>query len=186
MLKRILLALSLLGATAAYAQYVNTWPTGPAGQGGTVTGGVGLCLNTSGYAVPCSASTPTYTAPASADPCSLNAHTVTPISITSATTTNIVAGTASKKTWICSISLSTGIADNVGIVEGTGATCGTGTAGVIGGTTAANGINLAANGTFSLGNSTGTIAATAVAADNLCLITSSVGPLSGAIVTVQQ
>ena len=77
-----------------------------------------------------------------ADPCMTVAATYTPISITSATTTRIIAPTASKKTYICHIFMVSAIANNIGIVEGTGGTCGAGTAGVVGGTTAANGVNL--------------------------------------------
>ena len=61
MLKRILIALAfILAGAPAYAQ--STWPTPQTPTGGpTVTGGVGLCLNASGQAVPCGASTPGYT-----------------------------------------------------------------------------------------------------------------------------
>lgn len=121
-----------------------------------------------------------------ADPCSTVAQTSTPISITTGTTTRIVAPTSAKKTYICYLFLTSAAADNVGIVEGTGGTCGTGTAGVIGGTTAANGPNFAANGgaAFSAG---GVVAAAVTAGTNvdLCLITSASTPLAGVIKWVQ-
>lgn len=120
------------------------------------------------------------------DPCETVAQTSTPISITTATTTRIVPPASSKKTHICYIFLTSAAADNVGIVEGTGGTCGTGTAGVIGGTTAANGPNFAANGGLSLtaGGKTA-VAATAGTNVDLCLITSAATPLAGVIKWVQ-
>lgn len=120
------------------------------------------------------------------DPCEANAQTYAPISITTATTTRIVAPSASNKTYICSLFLTSAAADNVGIVEGTGGTCGTGTAGVIGGTTAANGPNFAANGGMFLqaGGKTA-VAQTAGTNVDLCLITSAATPLAGGIRYVQ-
>ena len=63
MLKRIILAAVIaISATLAHAQ--STWPTPQSPSGGpSVTGGVGLCLNASGYAVPCNGSTPTVITP---------------------------------------------------------------------------------------------------------------------------
>ncbi len=121
-----------------------------------------------------------------ADPCEVNTPTYTPISITSATTTRIVAPTSAKKTYICHIFLQSAIANNVGIVEGTGGTCGSGTAGVVGGTTAANGVNLAANQGFIDGNGRHAVWSTAGTNVDLCLITSAAGPLSGTVKSVAQ
>lgn len=120
------------------------------------------------------------------DPCQTVAKSYTPISITTATTTRIIAPAASKKTYVCYMLLTSAAADNVGIVEGTGGTCGTGTAGVIGGTTAANGPNFSANGGVSFGN--GGYAAVATTGTNVdfCLITSAATPLSGHVSWVQQ
>ena len=61
-MKRILVLIfvSLLAfAPAAYGQA--TWPTPQTPSGGpTVTGGVGMCLNATGQAIPCNATTPAY------------------------------------------------------------------------------------------------------------------------------
>lgn len=119
------------------------------------------------------------------DPCKYKTKTFTPISITTATTTRIVAPSASNRTYICNLFLTSAAADNVGIVEGTGGTCGSGTAGVIGGTTAANGPNFPANGGFSIGSGVSTVAATAGTNVDLCLITSAATPLAGTIGWVQ-
>lgn len=120
------------------------------------------------------------------DPCEANLQSYAPISITTATTTRIVAPSASNKTYICHLFLTSAAADNVGIVEGTGGTCGTGTAGVIGGTTAANGPNFAANGGVAL-HAGGKVAFAQTAGTNvdLCLITSAATPLAGGIKYVQ-
>ena len=120
------------------------------------------------------------------DPCEANLQSYTPISITTATTTRIVAPSASNKTYICALFLTSAAADNIGIVEGTGGTCGTGTAGVVGGTTAANGPNFAANGGVML-QAGGKVAAAQTAGTNvdLCLITSAATPLAGGIKFVQ-
>lgn len=120
------------------------------------------------------------------DPCEANLQSYAPISITTATTTRIVAPSASNKTYICSLFLTSAAADNIGIVEGTGGTCGTGTAGVVGGTTAANGPNFAANGGVLL-QAGGKVAVAYTAGTNvdLCLITSAATPLAGGIKYVQ-
>jgi len=119
-------------------------------------------------------------------PCESIVQSYAPISITTATTTQIVAASASNKTYICSLFLTSAAADNVGIVEGTGGTCGTGTAGVIGGTTAANGPNFAANGGVMLqAGGKSSIAQTAGTNVGLCLITSAGTPLAGGINYVQ-
>ena len=120
------------------------------------------------------------------DPCEATLQTYTPISITTATTTRIVAPSASNKTYICSLFLTSAAADNIGIVEGTGGTCGAGTAGVIGGTTAANGPNFAANGGVLLqAGGKVSVAQTAGTNVDLCLITSAATPLAGGIKFVQ-
>lgn len=119
-------------------------------------------------------------------PCEAIQQTYAPISITTATTTRIVAPSASNKTYICSLFLTSAAADNVAVVEGTGGTCGTGTAGVIGGTTAANGMNFAANsGVMLQAGGKVSVAHTAGTNVDLCLITSAATPLAGGIKYVQ-
>lgn len=122
------------------------------------------------------------------DPCSSQAHIYAPISITTNTTTQItlINGVASEHTYICHIHLFTGSINNVALVEGSGSTCGTGTLGLIGGATAANGWNFVANQGLVEGTGTNAIAETSVAANNVCIITSSSGPLAGVIVAAQQ
>jgi len=107
----------------------------------------------------------------------------TPISVT--TTTQIISGAVGKQTYLCSINLVAGAPDNVALVEGTGTICGTGTAGIAGGTTAATGWNFAANGGLTLGNGFSMVARTATAADNVCLMVSSGAQVSGSVIWAQ-
>lgn len=109
------------------------------------------------------------------------ADTFKSVSVTSGTTTLLVTGVSGRHVRISSINLVTAIANNVALISGTGATCGTGTAGISGGTTAANGWNFAANGGLSLGNGLGTVMQTAAAGDSVCVITSAAGPLAGSL-----
>jgi hypothetical protein len=119
------------------------------------------------------------------DPCQRGAKTSYPVNISTATTVRFAAPAASKKTYVCDIVLIAAAADNVNIIEGTGGTCGTGTAGVLGGTTAATGANFAANGGFALGNGGFSVLATAGSNVDMCLITSAAVQLSGHITFVQ-
>lgn len=120
------------------------------------------------------------------DPCQIIAKQYTPITITSGTTTRVVAPMAGKQTYICQLTLMAAAADNVAVIEGTGGTCGTGPVGVIGGATAANGLNFAINNSIVIGNGASAVAATAGVNVDLCLITSSGGPLAGVIAWVQK
>jgi hypothetical protein len=124
-----------------------------------------------------------------ADPCMFQAKTNVPIS-TATGTVALVAGVSAKKVYVCSLSLVTTTAVSVSLSEGSGATCGTSAqAGVIGVSTAgtaANGLPLAANGGLTLGNGGGTIAATATAANYLCLFQSGTAQIAGNITYVQQ
>jgi hypothetical protein len=121
------------------------------------------------------------------DPCEANVQTYATGVITSATTTRIVAPSASNKTYACMFFTKASAADNVAIVEGTGGTCGTGTAAVLGGTTTANGLVFGTAGDGVLLQAGGKVAAMQTAGTNvdLCLITSTAGPLIYSIKYVQ-
>jgi hypothetical protein len=123
------------------------------------------------------------------DPCQAQAHNYTPINnAASATTTTIVPGTSGKKTYVCNIFIAPTATPgvNLGIVEGTGTNCSTVSAGVIGGTTAATGPNLSANGGFVDGDGLAAVASTATVGDNLCFAYSAAVQVSGHMVWVQQ
>jgi hypothetical protein len=118
---------------------------------------------------------------AAPDPCSYLAQLEANVSITSATTTRVIAPSASNKVYICRLFLNANADGDVGVVEGTGGTCGTGTAALIGGTTAANGIQLASKGGVQLLNAGRTVKTTAGTNVDVCLITADAGPLTGTI-----
>jgi hypothetical protein len=118
-------------------------------------------------------------------PCKNENKSFTPINISTATTTLIVTGVGGQHVYLCSIILMTAAANNVAFINGTGATCGTSTAGMAGGTTAASGFNIAANGGFVLGTGEGSVMSTNVSGgatgDSVCLVTSAATQLSGVI-----
>jgi hypothetical protein len=135
------------------------------GSFGNLVGSTGNALNT------------VQTAPAPmADPCSGLAKQNAAISQTA--NARLIVGGAGK-VYLCSVLLVGADAENVSLVEGTGSTCGTGTAAVIGGTTAANGPNLAANGGFQAGGGNGSIAIAATAGTDVCLFQSGAGRVAG-------
>jgi len=103
------------------------------------------------------------------------------VNVNTATTTLIVTGVAGRHVRICSLSLVTALANNVALLSGTGATCGTGTTGMSGGTTAATGWNFAANGGITQGNGIGVINQTNATGDSVCIATSAAAQLSGRI-----
>jgi hypothetical protein len=103
------------------------------------------------------------------------------INISTATTTLEVTGVSGRQVRVCALHIIAAAADNVAVIEGTGATCGTGSAGMAGGTTAATGYNLAANGGLALGSGLGTVMRTATAGDSVCIVTSAATQLSGGI-----
>jgi hypothetical protein len=121
-----------------------------------------------------------------ADPC--RANTKSYVSISQTGNTQLVTGTSGKKIYICSIHVVTVTAQDVALVEGTGSTCGSGTAGVqgFGGSTAATGWNFAANGGIAYGNGGYSLGAEGTATDNLCLFNSGSGQVSGGLSYVVQ
>lgn len=121
------------------------------------------------------------------DPCQINTKSYANINGTAGAT--IVTGVSAKKIYICSLVLVTATAQNINLVSGTGTVCATSTAailGVSGGTTAATGWNLAANGGLTLGSGGFAVGSTNVNADNLCMLTSSTGQITGGISYVTQ
>jgi hypothetical protein len=112
------------------------------------------------------------------DPCKRGAKTRFTINLTASG--QIITGTSSKKTYICDFDLVTATAQNIALVEGTGTTCATGTAGMAGGTTAGTGWNFAANGGLTKGNGDAAVfSADSANADNVCLLLSGTGQTSG-------
>jgi hypothetical protein len=164
----------------------NNWPTpGGAGAGGAVI----MCLNASGQAIPATAAGTCLGAggATTADPCS-GAKSFATISQT--TSTQVITGTAAKKTYVCSYFWSGADAENISLVEGTGSVCATNIYALVGSTTAGAGNNFTAGSGVAQGNGGGTVAfgsadANATAA-NVCLLQSGSGRVAGVIGYVQQ
>lgn len=118
------------------------------------------------------------------DPCSSEAKITAPFSLTARGV--IIAATSSKKNYICAISVVAAAAEIFNIDEGTGTTCGTGTAAVVGSTTAANGLSFAANGGMAAIGSNSTVLAGLTANVDTCIVPSSTNRLSGFVTYVQR
>lgn len=115
------------------------------------------------------------------DPCSGVAKTYYAVDIVTATTVEIANAVASQFFYICSINLVSAGANNVVIAEDDTDGCGSISAGVTGGVTAAEGWNFAANGGIAMGNGQGAVAKTTTAQRYLCILTSAAVQLSGSI-----
>lgn len=118
------------------------------------------------------------------DPCSSEAKITAPFSLIARGV--IVAAAASKKNYICAISVVAQAAEIFNIDEGTGTTCQTGTAAIVGSTTAANGLSFAANGGMSAIGSNSTVLAGLTANVDTCIVPSSTNRLSGFVTYVQR
>lgn len=86
--------------------------------------------------------------------------------------------TFTNKGYICSIVIVSSDGESLSLVQGTGTTCATGTGALIGATTAANGMAIAANGGVALGNLQ---LVTTTTAQHLCLLQSGTGRIAGVI-----
>jgi hypothetical protein len=116
------------------------------------------------------------------DPCSGVAKVSVPINISTATTTELVAASASNFVYVCSLNIGpTAGAQNIALIEDDTAACASPTAGVAGGTTASSGWNIAANGGLTFGSGVGMIAKTSAANRYLCLISSAAVQTSGVL-----
>lgn len=118
------------------------------------------------------------------DPCQGNAKSYMPISQTA--NTQLFAGMSAKKTYVCHFFIVGADAENTSLVSGTGSVCATNIAPMIGSTTAAAGPNSGANGGYSIGNGGYAVAISAANADNVCLLQSGSGRVSGVMTYVSQ
>ena len=119
-----------------------------------------------------------------ADPCMREARI--PVSVTQTAGTQLITGTASERVFICSMHIVTATAQNIALVSGTGTVCATSTSGMIGfgGATAATGWNFAANGGIQMGHSDWSYGKSDTDADNVCLLMSGSGQISGGLTYV--
>lgn len=120
----------------------------------------------------------------SVDPCDSEAKSRTAISATADMV--LISAAASKKNYICSIVLVAGAAEIVNIVEGTGTTCGTSTAAIVGSTTEANGMSFAANSGFSAVGGNATVIPGSGTNVDTCLLVSGSNRVSGFVTWVQR
>lgn len=105
------------------------------------------------------------------------------VAVSSASSVQIItAANVNMRIAICSVSLGSIGGSSFSIVEGTGTTCGTNTVAMAGGTTAAAGWGIAANGSpVQFGGGIGPVVATKTVGDNVCLIIAGTGPLAGVV-----
>ena len=101
-----------------------------------------------------------------------------PINSTSLSS-QIITTTSSRKITLCTVLLISADAKNMSLVEGTGAVCATSRLGLIGGSTES--LPLAANAGFAIVNDRPVIP-TQVTGNNVCLLQSTTGVVSGVIV----
>jgi hypothetical protein len=117
-----------------------------------------------------------------ADPCASGTKVFVPFSQTASA--QLFAGTASNRSYICSFSVVTATAQNIALISGTGSVCATSPSAVLGGTTAATGWNFAANGGIVNNGGGPSVGKTNVNADNVCLLQSGAGQVTGVIAYV--
>lgn len=112
------------------------------------------------------------------DPCS-DPRLVKNIAISQTANTVLLAAQPGGRMLICTIFVVGADAENLSLVEGTGTTCGTNTAAIIGGTTAANGPNFGANAGWVETNGGHLVALQNNFGTDLCLLQSGSGRVSG-------
>lgn len=115
------------------------------------------------------------------DPCSATAKSIHVVNMSTATTVEIANAVSGQHFYICSVNLVAAAAQTIAIGEDDTDGCGSITAGLHGGATAATGWSFAANGGIALGNGTGTVMRTGTAGRYLCVITGQAQQISGTI-----
>jgi hypothetical protein len=115
------------------------------------------------------------------DPCSGVAKTFHIVNMSTATTVEIANAVASQFFYICSVNLVAAAAQTIAIGEDDTDGCGSMTAGLAGGATAATGWSFAANGGIALGTGASTVLKTGTANRYLCVITGQAQQISGTI-----
>ena len=119
-----------------------------------------------------------------ADPCSYKAKSYYVVNMNTATTNEIANAVTGEYFHVCSVNLVAAGAQTVSIGEDDTDGCGSITAGLFGGATAATGWSFAANGGISLGNGMGTVGRTSTTARYFCIITGQAQQISGTIAYV--
>lgn len=118
------------------------------------------------------------------EPCRTGTKVTKPIS--QAASAVIITHTTTLKTYICGGSFNLSDAESVSITEGTGTVCATGQVALMGSTTVANGMALAANEGMSLGSGGSSNIVANTGGDDICLLQSGTGRAAGWVTYVQQ
>lgn len=121
------------------------------------------------------------------DPCTTGTKQFIPINISTATTTELTPSLAGASThyYVCSINIGPAAgAQNFALVDDDSDGCGSVTSGLAGGTTAASGWNIGANGGLMLGGGGNAIARTNGTNRVICAVTSAAVQTSGVMVVV--
>jgi hypothetical protein len=118
-----------------------------------------------------------------ADPCSSGVKQNVAISETNSAM--VIPGDQRTKTYLCFIFLGTSGAENLSIVEGTGAVCATNQLIIMGGP-GQTGPARQANDTITLGSGTASIGFSTVAGNDICLLQSASGLVAGNMIYVRQ
>jgi hypothetical protein len=113
------------------------------------------------------------------DPCSVAAKASVAVSITTATTTQLVALSTGKKVYVCGFAATFGASSTLALEYGTGTACATGTTALTGVFTPATG------GTVVTGNGSATVTG-GPAGNALCALTTGTGGIFGLLTYVQQ
>ena len=115
------------------------------------------------------------------DPCTTGTKLYHIVNMSTATTVEIANAVASEFWHICGVNLVAAAAQTIAIGIDDTDGCGSMTAGLHGGATAATGWSFAANGGIALGNGLGTLMKSATANQYLCVITGQAQQISGTI-----
>lgn len=118
------------------------------------------------------------------DPCSGVAKSYYVVNVSSATTVELANAVANEFFYICSVNLVAAAAQTIALAEDDTDGCGSLTAGLAGGATAATGWSFAANGGLTLGNGASSVMRTGTANRYLCAITGQAAQISGTITYV--
>lgn len=115
------------------------------------------------------------------DPCSYLAKSYYIVNTSSAATFEIANASGSNHWYVCSVNIVVGAAQGVAIAHDDTDGCGSITAGMNGGTTAATGWQFAANGGIALGNGDASVLKSATGGHYFCMLTSTTAQTSGVI-----
>jgi len=131
----------------------------------------------------CAAMSASAQAQSLAEPCSSGVKQNAPISETASAV--IIPGQPSTKTYLCFVFLGTAGAQNLSIVEGTGAVCATNQLVIIGGP-GGTGPPSQASGNITLGSGAASVGFTTVVGNDVCLLQSASGLVAGNMIYVRQ